>query len=86
MGPWYMMPPELVEWDVKLKGFEHLTCSDVQGERVCLERRQLLPSCGCAVDAVPTELSSAENPVGEPGTVLFSDGAASQTTTQTVGR
>ena len=75
--PEYMMPPELVEWDVKLKGFEHLTCSDVQGERVCLERRRLLPSCGCAVDAVPTELSSVENAVGAPGTVLFSDGAAS---------
>jgi hypothetical protein len=75
--PEHMMPPELVEWDVKLQGFEHLTCSDVQGERVCLERRRLLPSCGCAVDAVPTELSSVENAVGEPGTVLFSDGAAS---------
>ena len=75
--PEYLMPPELVEWDVKLKGFEHLTCSDVQGERVCLERRRLLPSCGCAVDAVPTELSFVENAVGAPGTVLFSDGAAS---------
>jgi hypothetical protein len=65
--PDWLLPDSFVEWEVVVKGFEHICSSgilpDETGARALfLRQTRLLPSVGCGVDAVPTEVKTLRIP------------------------
>ena len=67
--PEYLLPDSFVEWGVEVKGFEHLCSSSVFNEghetMMMLRQNRLLPSVGCGVDAVPTEVRTVNVPLSK---------------------
>eukprot|EP00291_Cryptomonas_curvata_P020924 CAMPEP_0172170192 /NCGR_PEP_ID=MMETSP1050-20130122/11126_1 /TAXON_ID=233186 /ORGANISM="Cryptomonas curvata, Strain CCAP979/52" /LENGTH=108 /DNA_ID=CAMNT_0012841337 /DNA_START=168 /DNA_END=490 /DNA_ORIENTATION=- len=66
--PDWLLPGSFVEWEVVVKGFEHICSSgilpDDKGARVLfLRQTRLLPSVGCGVDSVPTEVKTLRIPM-----------------------
>ena len=66
--PDYLLPGSFVEWEVVVKGFEHICSSGIlsdesQGRTLLVKQTRLLPSVGCGVDAVPTEVKTARIPL-----------------------
>lgn len=66
--PDYLLPPDLVEWEVEVRGYEHLTSSRRTSEGgLEVVKKRLMPSCGCGVDAVPIEKSEVRIPPASSG-------------------
>lgn len=78
--PDWQMPDSLIEWEVFLPGYEHLTSSVLLSEsgmhKLRIKRNRLLPTVGCAVDAVPTDKFEKESELADQaGLVVFEDGS-----------
>jgi len=70
----HLLPEEYQEWEVEVKGLEHLTSTTVKDDVLYCKSMRLLPSCGCAVDSVPTEKKVEQQEISCSS--LFPDGSA----------
>lgn len=75
--PDHQMPSSLLDWGVVLTGYEHLSSTGVSDGQLRIRRTRLLPSVGCAVDAVPHDKFETVAALDAAAAAFFPDGAFS---------